>query len=187
MESKFKGLKRTIQPKFIFLILFLASNLMILPLYYRAEKQDFRGLVSYLNTQLKDRDKIVVGTFTYIPGILHYFRVEPEKRHYAIPYSWLVPGKEFEFKVPLISQERSFNIYHSNIPYDRYVTNECRLWIVVGKEAAKEIKKKYPYVLKGYFDGSFSFFRKFPSDASMYLFLFDPSSPMEKGIDIAIE
>jgi hypothetical protein len=41
--------------------------------------------------------------------------------------------------------------------------------------------------LKGYFDGSFSHFRRFPSDASMYLFLWDPKSSGEKGIDIRIE
>ena len=62
-----------------------------------------------------------------------------------------------------------------------------RLWILVGKEAAKEIQKNSPVVLKGYFDGSFSHFRRFPSDASMYLFLLDPKSPGEKGIDMPIE
>jgi len=41
--------------------------------------------------------------------------------------------------------------------------------------------------LKGRFDGSVSNFRIFPSDASMYLFLWDSRSPGEKGIDMAIE
>lgn len=171
----------------LFLILFIGSNLMMLPFYYRAEKQDFRGLVHYLNAQLNNGDKIIVGTFTYIPGILHYFNVYPKNRHYTIPYSWKVPGKEFEFKVSLISEGRSFDIYHSNIPYDRYVADGSRLWILVGKEPAKQVEKNYPCLLKGYFDGSFSNFRRFPSDASMYLFLWDPESPNEKGIDMPVE
>ena len=189
IELKFERLKRFLGlgPKFLFLILFILSNLIILFPYYLSEKQDFRGLVNYLNTYIRDGDKIVVGTFTYIPGILHYFRVAPKDRHYTIPYSWKDPGKEFEFKVSLTSQNRNFNIYHSNIPYARYVTDGNRLWILVGKETAKEIKRNYPYPLKGYFDGSFANFRRFPSDASMFLFLWDPQSPGEKGIDISIE
>ena len=187
IEFKFERLKRFVRPRLLFLILFISSNLIILPLYYRAEKQNFRGLVNYLNSQLQDGDKIIVGTFTYIPGILHYFRVDPGNRHYVIPWSWKVPGKEFEFKVSLVSQKRGFSIYHSNIPYDQYVADGSRLWIVVGKETAREIKKAFPFVLKGYFDGSFSNFRRFPSDASMYLFLWDPKSPDEKGIDIPMK
>jgi len=187
IEFKFERLKRFLRPRLLFLILFIASNLIILPLYYRAEKQDFRGLVNYLNSQLQDGDKIFVGTFTYIPGILHYFRVDPGNRHYVIPWSWKDPGKEFEFKVPLVSQKRGFTIYHSNIPYAQYVADGSRLWIVVGKETAKEIKKAFPCVLKGYFDGSFSNFRRFPSDASMYLFLWDSKSPDEKGMDIPMK
>ncbi|MCJ7698027.1 MAG: hypothetical protein MUO73_06835 [Thermoplasmata archaeon] len=143
--------------------------------------------MNYLNSQLQDGDKIFVGTFTYIPGILHYFRVDPGNRHYAIPWSWKDPGKVFEFKVSLVSQNRNYAIYHSNIPYAQYVADGSRLWIVVGKETAKEIKKSFPCVLKGYFDGSFSLFRRFPSDASMCLFLWDPKSPDEKGIDIPMK
>ncbi len=187
IEFKFERLKRFVRPRLLFIILFIASNLIILPLYYRAEKQNFKGLVNYLNSQLQNGDKIFVGTFTYIPGILHYFRVDPENRHYVIPWSWKVPGKEFEFKVSLVSQERKFTIYHSNIPYAQYVADGSRLWIVVGKETAKEVNKTFPSVLKGYFDGSFSNFRRFPSDASMYLFLWDPKSPNEKGIVIPMK
>jgi len=143
--------------------------------------------VNFLNSQLRDGDKIFVGTFTYIPGILHYFKVYPQNRHYDIPYSWINPGKEFEFKVSLISQDRGFNIYHSNIPYGQYVADGSRLWIVVGKGGEGDIQKKLPCALKGYFDGSFAHFRRFPSDASMYLFLYDPLSPNEKGIDMPIE
>jgi hypothetical protein len=49
------------------------------------------------------------------------------------------------------------------------------------------LKENSPSVLKGYFDGSFLNFNKFPTDASIYLFLWDPKSPEEKGIDMPIE
>jgi uncharacterized membrane protein len=187
IETRIGKLKKLIRLNLLFVILFIASNLVILPLYYRSEKQDFRGLVNYLNSQLRDGDKIFVKTLTYIPGILHYFRVDPKNRHYEIPMVWKKPRKEFEMKMSLVSQDRVFTIYHSNIPYAQYVADGNRLWILTGKEAAKEIKKSFPYVLKGYFDGSFANFRRFPSDASMYLFLWDPQSPGEKGIDMPIE
>jgi len=185
IELRFGRLKRLARPSLLFLFLFVSSNLIILPFYYKGEKQDFRGVVNYLNSHLRDGDKICVGTFTYIPGILHYFRVEPKNRHYSIPYSWITPGKEFEFKVLLTSQGRNFFIYHSNIPHSRYVADGSRLWIVVGEgSTAEEIKGNPSCVLKGHFDGSFAMFRRFPSDASMYLFLWDPQFPLEKGMDM---
>jgi hypothetical protein len=176
-----------LRPKLLFLILFILSNSIVLLPYYRSEKQDFRGLVNYLDAHIRSGDRIVSGTFTYIPGILHYFNVLPVNRHYVIPFSWKDPRKLFEFKVSLISQERRFSIHHSNIPYKDYAEDGNRVWILVGKESAKIIKKSYPCVLKGYFDGSFANFRRFPSDASMYLFLWDPQSPGEKGIDMPVE
>jgi hypothetical protein len=184
-ELKFERFKRFVRPRLLLLVLFVASNLIILPFYYRAQKQDFRGLVYYLNENLRDRDKIIVGTFTYFSGLLHYFKVDPGNRHYVIPWSWKDPGKKFEFKVSLLSQKRNFTIYHSNIPYEEYVADGSQLWIVVGKgPAAEEIIRSRSCVLKGYFDGSFAMFRRFPSDASMYLFLWGPRSPEEKGINI---
>jgi hypothetical protein len=57
----------------------------------------------------------------------------------------------------------------------------------VGKPAVKETKECSAFVFKGYFDGTVSNFRRFPSDASMYLFLFDPKSPGERGIDLPVE
>jgi len=67
------------------------------------------------------------------------------------------------------------------------VADGSRLWIVVGKETAKKLKKESPFVLKGYFDGSFLNLHRFPFDASIYLFLYDPRSPNEKGMDIQID
>jgi mannosyltransferase len=187
IEVRFGKLRKFLRLNVLFVALFIASNLMMLPLYYRSEKQDFRGLANYLNSQLRDGDKIFAKTFTYVPGILHYFSVYPKNRHYEIPFAWIIPGEEFEFRMTLVSQGRVFTIYHSNIPYAQYVVDGNRLWIITGKEAAKEIKKNSPCVLKGYFDGSFANFRRFPSDASMYLFLWDPKSPGEKGIDLPME
>ena len=184
VEQRFKKLRTWVRPAPLFLILFICSNLFLLPLYYHSQKQDFRGLVNYLNTELRNGDKILVGTLTYIPGILYYFGIHPVKRHYNIPFEWKVPGKEFEFRTSLVSKNRAFTIYHSNISPQQYIADGNRLWILTGKEASVGIKKTIPCILKGYFDGSFANFRRFPSDASMYLFLWDPKSPGEKGIDM---
>ncbi len=187
IRMKLDKLKKSVRLDLLFVILFIASNLVILPLYYRSEKQDFRGLVNYLNSQLRDGDKIFVKTLTFVPGILHYFKVYPQNRYYEIPFGWKTPEEEFEFRMNLVSQGRVFTIYHSNIPYAQYVADGNRLWIITGKEVAREIKNSFPCVLKGFFDGSFANFRRFPSDASMYLFLWDPKSPGEKGIDMPID
>jgi hypothetical protein len=119
--------------------------------------------------------------------MLHYFGVNPESRHYNIPFGWDSSGKAIEFRISLISQNRIFTIYHSDTCCAQYIADGSRLWIVAGKPAVKEIKESSPCVLKGYFDGSVSNFRRFPSDASMYLFLWDPKSPQEKGIEMPIE
>jgi hypothetical protein len=61
IELRFERLRRFLRLKYLFVILFIASNLIILPLYYRSEKQDFRGLVTYLKGHLQEGDKIFVG------------------------------------------------------------------------------------------------------------------------------
>ena len=172
--------------KVLLVILFVASNLVILPLYYRSEKQDFRGLVTFLKDQLREGDKIVDGEMGYMPGILHYFGVYPEGRHYSIPF-WKVSEKEIELRKSFLYKNRVFTIYASTSCCARYLTDESRLWIVVEKCKAKKLKQDPRFILKGYFDGSFLNFAKFPTDASMYLFLCDPESPGEKGIDLPIE
>jgi hypothetical protein len=157
-----------------------------LPLYYRFEKQDFKGLVAYLKTQLTEGDNIFAGAEAYIPGILHYFGVYPEERHYVIPF-----GKDaeqrIEYRKSFIYQNRMFTIYHSKTCCTQYVADRSRLWIIVGAGAARKLNKESPTVLKGYFDGSFLNLTKFPTDASMYLFLWDPLSPNEKGTEMPIE
>jgi uncharacterized membrane protein len=186
LEARWKPSRRILNPRLLLLLFFMASNLTILPLYYQSEKQDFRRLAAYLYSQLQDGDKVFVRSYTYIPGILHYFSIYPEGRHYQNSLYWINP-KVFEIRVPLSFQDRRFTIYNSNHCCDQYIADGKRLWVLVGKEEAKEIQKNSLVVLKGYFDGSFSHFRRFPSDASMYLFLWDPKSAGEKRIDMSIK
>ena len=186
MENRFERLKKFMRFRLLFIILFIASNLVILPLYYRAEKEDFRGVVNYLKGQLREGDKLFDTDMAYTPGILHYFGVYPEKRHYEIPY-YKVSEKEIEFRRSFVFQNRDYAIYHSRTCCTQYIEDGSRLWIIAGEKNAKKIKGNSPCILKGYFDGSFLNFNKFPTDASMYLFLWDPKSPGEKGIDMPIE
>ena len=170
----------------LFVMLFIASNLVILPFYYNSEKQDLRGLVNYLKAQLRDGDKIFDLDMGYVPGILHYFGIYPEGRHYLIPF-WRTSEKEIELRKSFIYKNKTYTIYCSNTCYHQYIADGSRLWIVTGKDSAKVIKKSLPCVVKGYFDGSFLNFNRFPTDASMYLLLLDPKSPEEKGIDMPFE
>jgi hypothetical protein len=182
LEKRLEKWDRILRFKLLFLILLITSNIIILPLYYRSEKQDFRGLVSYLDGQLQHSDKIFVKSVAYIPGMLHYFGVHPESRHHNFPVWVENSGKEIVAKVTIVGNGKRFGIHYSSSGYDRYLADGDRLWIVTGKQAGEEIKKDSPFAFKGVFDGSFSQFRRFPEDASMYLFLWDPKSPGQKGI-----
>jgi hypothetical protein len=186
IEAKLEALKKCMRLKLLFLILLIASNLVIIPLYYRSEKQDYRGLVTYLKGQLRDGDKIIVGNALYISVMLHYFGVYPGGRHYVVP-AWKVSEKEFEHRMPLIYKDIKFTITYSKSYWFKYFTDGSRLWIAADKANAKIIMEKIPCTLKGYFDGSFLNMSRFPTDASIYLLLWDPKSPNEKGIDMPIE
>ncbi len=187
IEVRFERIKHFLNLKFLFVILVIASNLVILPLYYRSEKQDLRGLVTYLKGHLQEGDKIFAEATGYMPGILHYFGIRPEGRHYFILSVGGEFGERVDYEKPFIYTNRTFTIYHSKFCCTQYVSDGSRLWIIVSKLNSKRIKKESPCVLKGYFDGSFLNFSKFPDDASMYLFLWDPKSPNETGIDMPIE
>ncbi len=186
IERRFGRIKRFLRLKLIFITLFIASNFIILPLYYQGQKQDLRGLVAYLKSHLRSGDKIFDGNLIYTPGILHYFKNYPNGRHYIVPFH-IDKNKGIEFKKSFLYRNEIFNIYYSPLCCDNYVTDGSRLWVIVGKETAKKLKEKPHFILKGYFDGSFLNFNKFPFDASIYLFLYDPKSPDEKGIDMPIE
>jgi hypothetical protein len=160
---------------------------MMLPFYYPSEKQDYRGLVAYLKSQLHDGDKIVAGNGVYIGIMLHYFGVYPDGRQYVIP-GWKVSENEIENRFFLDYRGNKFTILSSQSHWFKYLADGSRLWIVADKKNAKIIKQRLSSsVLKGYFDGSFFGMEKFPEDASIYLFLWDPKSPGEKGIDMPID
>lgn len=186
LETHFEKMRRLVRPRLIFLILFIASNLVMLPLYYRSEKQDFRGLVTYLKTHLREGDKLFDASMGYTSSMLHYFGISPEGRHHVITYI-RQPNKLMESKKSFTYQNRIYTIYSSGDCCTQYVADGSRLWIVVGKKEARRLRDNSPAVLKGFFDGSFRNFTKFPQDGSMYLFLWDPKSPREKGIDLPIE
>ena len=188
IEKKITSFKKFLSPQWLFLFLFIASNVIILPLYYRSEKQDLRGLVKYLQQNLRKGDVIYLGGTFFYPGIFHYFGIFPKDRHYELT-TYQYPQVEMEFvMMPLAYKNVTIPVYYSNRCCSQYVIDGNRVWIIVGgKRAAKEIMKDSPAVLKGYFDGSFVNFNRFPTDASIYLFLWDPKSPEEKGIDMLIE
>jgi len=186
LECKFGKIRRWMRFKILFVILFVLSNLVILPLYYRSEKQDFKSLVAYLKTQLIEGDNIFAGAEGYIPGVLHYFGVYPKDRHYVIPF-WKDSENRIGFRKSFAYRNRVFTIYHSKTCCAQYVADGSRLWIIVGAGTARKLNKESPTVFKGYFDGSFLNLTKFPTDMSMYLFLWDPLSPDEKGIEMPIE
>jgi hypothetical protein len=186
IEIKFGRSKQFIRITSLFVILFIVSNLVILPLYYRSEKLDFKGLVNYLKSHVREGDKIFIAELGYLPGILHYFGVHPEGRHHSIPF-----GREtergIEFGKLIIYKNNILGIYHSKTCCYQYIADGSRLWIIVGKGDATKLKSNSPFLFKGYFDGSFLNLNKFPYDASMYLFLCDLKSPNEKGIEDPIE
>ncbi len=186
IETRFEKLRRFLRMRFLFVILFIASNLIILPLYYRSEKQDFKDLVSYLKANLRNEDKIIVGGTAFIPPILHYFGAYPKGRHHLLTGS-KVSEKEIEYRISSNYQNIEFSIIYSRSHWFQYFSDGSRLWIVADKINARRLIRESPCALKGYFDGSFLNFNRFPNDVSMYLLLWDPSSPDEKGMDMPIE
>jgi len=137
----------------LFLLLFLATNLMVLPLYYRAEKQDFRRMVSFLKENLTEGD-VIFDADRMLIGMLHYFRVTPEGRFYYLD-RWKETPDEAAYQKSFIYRGNKYTIYHSNTCCDLYFREGNRLWIVAGSINAKRFMKSTPSVLKGYFDGSF--------------------------------
>jgi hypothetical protein len=186
IELKFERLRGFAHLKFFFVIFFIASNFTILPFYYRSEKRDYRGLVTYLTMHLQDGDKIIAGNPMDIQLMLHYFGVYPKDRYYTIP-TWKVSEDEFENRIVLAFRDTKFTIICSKSHWFKYLADGSRLWILSDKENARIMKGNPSCVLKGYFDGSFFNMTRFPTDGSIYLFLWDPKSPNEKGIDLPIE
>ncbi len=181
IETKFERLGRYFNLKIIFIILFIFSNMIILPLYYRGEKQDLRSLVHFLKSQLRDGDKIYIYSELYVPGMLHYLGIHPQSRHHYILIQWKDHDKKtFESTIPLIVENKRCTILYSNVLSAKYFEDGNRLWVIAEKPFVKYLKDSSPCTLKGFFDGSFSNYRKFPTDVSMYLFLYDPAALNEK-------
>ena len=92
-----------------------------------------------------------------------------------------------EYAVPLIMEKKAFTISYSKTYWLQYLLDKDRVWYVAGKKPAEDLRQVPAFVLKGYFDGSFCNLYRFPTDASMYLFLWNPLPSREKGIDKLIE
>lgn len=186
IEFHFDRLRHFIRLRFLFIILLLLSNLVNMPCYYHSKKQDIKGLVTYLKAHLQDGDKIFLAIDQMTPAILHYFEIYPRDRHYLYTGK-KISENEIELQTPFVYKNRNFTIYHSKTCCDRYVADGSRLWIIVDKATAKLFKQSSPSVLKGVFDGWIYHFSRFPMDNSLYLFLWDPKSPDEEGINIPNE
>jgi len=186
IELKFDRLRRCLRFKLLFVIILITSNLIMLPLYYRSEKQNFRDLVFFLKTQLQEGDKIMDLERMSTLGILYYFGIIPERRHYTIDFM-NISGKEIDYRKSFLYGKKKFTIYHSTKCCDQYVSGEGRTWIVTSKWGAKKIKDDLPCAWVGYFEGSFYSITLFPSDASIYLFLLDPKSPNIPGMKMPSE
>jgi len=186
IEPKCGQLGKYFNLRILFITLFILSNMIILPLYYRGEKQDLRSLVNFLKSELRDGDKIYIYSELYIPGMLHYFGIHPKTRyHYIVTQYKDYDKKRFESTIPMIVENKRCTIFYSNVFSTKYVEDRNRLWIIAEKPFAEYLKNRFPCILKGFFDGSFSIYRKFPSDVSMYLFLYGPAALNEKhAIDI---
>ena len=185
INTNLAGVRKLMRLEVLFAILFIVSNLVILPFYYRAEKQDLRGLVTFLKTHLREGDRIYDAELGYGPGILHYFGTFPdaENRHYIAKFR-RISDDDVLFHLSFMYHNKRFTIYNTRACCDQYTADGNRLWIMVSKSGLDKFLKMPGCVVKGYFDGSFMNFNRFPMDASIYLLLYDPRSPQEKGIDI---
>jgi hypothetical protein len=186
MVLRFPGIRRLARPMIILTLLFVGVNIVMLPLYFSAEKQDLRGLVAYLKGSLRPKDQIFDADRIYTPGILHYFGVYPSGRHYVVNFK-KKEGRIVEYWTSFRYKNLEFPIHHSRTCCQQYIDEGGRLWLVAGKSHAEVLRENPDFVFKGYFDGSFLNWNRFPTDASIYLFLYDPKSSHQPGIDMAIE
>ncbi|HUL19842.1 MAG TPA: glycosyltransferase family 39 protein [Thermodesulfobacteriota bacterium] len=188
IELRFQRLKNLISLRLLFSLFFIASNLVILPFYYQSDKMNLRGLVNYLQGELREGDKIfdTAKGMGLMAGILHYFGTVPAGRDYVYSVN-MISKNETEFTKSFTYQGKQFSIYNASSCCNQYIEDGSRLWIIADKFAAQKLKDIPAFVLKGFFDGSFLNLDKFPYDASLYLFLIDPKSLDEKGIDLPSE
>jgi hypothetical protein len=186
LEVKFQKLKKWARPSILLLIFFVVANLFILSYYYHSEKMDFRGLAAYLKANLREGDKVFVVSPALMPGILHYFGNIPIGRQ-DILYPIAESGGKVGYYSPLFYKHSIYSMYYTKQCCNQYIADGNRLWIIVFKQLAKDFKKSSPAVLKESFNGKVLNLHRFPTDASMYLFLWDPKLPEERGVDLPIE
>jgi uncharacterized membrane protein len=181
LEEILQRFRKLFRLRLLFIILLVASNLVFLPIYYRSEKQDFRGVVNYLRAHIRAGDKVIVSPRLYVRGLLYYFGIVPSENRDYLLSERKVSEDETEYSISLFYKGSRFTISHSETYWNRYIANGERVWLVVDKETARAINRFYPLTLKRYFDGSVLNLVRFPTDVSMYLFLSDPEAPGEKG------
>lgn len=188
LESRIERLKRFVRPNLFFLAFFIMSNLAILPLYYQSEKMNLRGLANYLKIELKEGDKIFDSSpaMALMPGLLHYFRTYPKGRHYVYTVN-IISKNQTEFIKSFSYGDKEFTVFSSSSCCNQYIRDGSRIWFISDKPLAVRLMSNPSFVLKGFFDGSFSNLYKFPADESIYLFLLDPKSLNEKGLELPIE
>jgi hypothetical protein len=177
LEERFEIYLKALRLKFLFVILLVASSLVILPVYYRSEKQDFKGLANYLTAHIQEGDKIIVSPKLYIHGLLYYFGIDPSQNREYLLSERRISKDETECSISLFYKGKRFTISHSKTYWNRYIAERDRVWLVVDKETAQRIMKVYPVSQKAYFDGSVLCLVRFPTDVSMYLLLFNPLTP----------
>jgi hypothetical protein len=163
------------------------SNLAILPIYYQSEKMNLRGLANYLKGELREGDILFdsVKSMGLMPGILHYFGTYPKGRQYVYTVT-IFSNNEIQFSKSFNYQDKEFMIYHSSSCCNQYIQYGNRVWLLADKLTAVKLKDIPGFIPKGFFDGSYLNYHRFPFDASIYLFLLDPKSPNEKGIDLPV-
>jgi len=144
--------------------------------------------VNYLKGELKEGDRIFDSTTTMglMPGMLHYFGTYPKGRHYVYTVN-IISKNKMENVKPFTYQDKQFTIHNSNSCCGQYVKDGNRLWFIADRMTASKLKDDPSITPKAFFDGSFLNYYKFPFDASVYLFLLDPKSPNQKGIDMPID
>jgi len=148
IELRFGKLMKWMRLTPLFVILFVLSNLMILPFYYRAEKQDVRGLVTYLKGNLQEGDKIFLEDDPLTTAVLHYLELT---RNIDInpTRSRRFQKMTFELQTPFVYGNRTFTIYH----YRPVVTDTLQTEVGSGSLSAKGRRKSSekvpPVFLKG--------------------------------------
>jgi len=107
-----------------------------------------------------------------------------EKLYFSIN---VISKDQIEFIKPFTYGSKEFTMFSSRTCCNQYIRDGGRLWLIADKPLAVRLMGIPSFVPKGFFDGGFSNLCKFPSDESIYLFLLDPKSPNEKGLDLPIE